>query len=101
MNENKINKLTEMLCSKDLEIRKLVIKFFENQYDLNFDMWESLYKGPGLIYSFQKRGSYSHICNTLMFLKLRVKDTQYRRSLCNYINLIKLIIEYNERKQNK
>ena len=39
MNENKINNLVEMLCSEDLEIRKLVIKFFENQYDLDFIMY--------------------------------------------------------------
>ena len=101
MTELEINKLATMLSSEDTEIREIALNILTNKYDLNFDMWESLYKGPGLTYSFQKRGSYSHICNTLMFLKLRVKDTQYRRSLCSYINLIKLIIEYNERKQNK
>lgn len=90
-----------MLSSEDTEVREIALNILINKYDLDFDMWESLDEGPGLTYSFQKRGSYSHICNTLMFLKLRIKDIHNKRSLYSYINLIKLIIEYNERKQNK
>ena len=101
MTELEINKLATMLNSEDIENRKIALSILKNKYDLDFYMWESLDKGPGLTYSFQKRGSYSHICNTLMFLKLRVKDTCYKRSFYSYISLIKLIIEYNERKQNK
>ena len=101
MTELEINKLATMLSSEDTEIRKIALNILKNKYDLDFDMWESLDKGPGLTYSFQKRGSYSHICNALMFLKLRVKNTYCKRSLYSYIRIIKLIIEYNERKQNK
>ena len=101
MTELEINKLATMLSSDDTEVREIALNILINKYDLNFDMWESLDKGPGLTYSFQKRGSYSHICNTLMFLKLRVRNIQYKRSLYSYIRIINLIIEYNERKQNK
>ena len=101
MTELEINKLATMLSSDDTEIREIALNILINQYDLDFDMWESLDEGPGLTYSFQKRGSYSHICNTLMFLKLRVRDIHNKRSIYSYIRIIKLIIEYNERKQNK
>ena len=101
MTELEINKLATMLNSDDTEVREIALNILINKYDLNFDMSESLDKGPGLTYSFQKRGSYSHICNALMFLKLRVKNTYCKRSLYSYIRIIKLIIEYNERKQNK
>lgn len=101
MTELEINKLATMFSSDDTEIREISLNILKNQYDLDFDMWESLDKGPGLTYSFQKRGSYSHICNALMFLKLRVRNTHNKRSFYSYISLIKLIIEYNERKQNK
>ena len=101
MTELEINKLATMLSSDDTEIREIALNILINQYDLDFDMWESLDEGPGLTYSFQKRGSYSHMCNTLMFLKLRVRNTHNKRSFFFFLNLIKLIIEYNERKQNK
>ena len=101
MTELEINKLATMLSSEDTEIREIALNILINKYDLDFYMWESLDKGPGLTYSFQKRGSYSHICNTLMFLKLMVKDIHNKRSLYSYIRIIKLIIEYNERKRNK
>ena len=107
MNENKINKLTEMLCSKDLEIRKLVIKILENQYDLNFIMYGlsdiNTYKYK---YSLDIKDGYSPIA-------LEPKDllNNYTRSLSEiypfitkpslYLakNLIKVIIEYNESKR--
>ena len=101
MTELEINKLATMLSSNDTEIREIALNILKNKYDLDFDMWESLDKGPGLTYSFQKRGSYPQIYNTLMFLKLKVRDIHCKRSIYSYISLIKLIIEYNERKQNK
>ena len=101
MTELEINKLATMLNSDDTEVREIALNILINKYDLNFDMWESLDKGPGLTYSFQKRGSYPQIHNTLMFLKLKVRDIRCKRSLYSYISLIKLIIEYNERKRNK
>ena len=101
MTELEIHKLATMLSSDDTEIREIALSILINKYDLDFDMWESLDKGPGLTYSFQKRGSYSHICNTLMFLKLMVRDIHNKRSLYSYIRIIKLIIEYNERIRNK
>ena len=107
MNENKINKLVEMLCSKDLEIRKLVIKFFENQYDLDFTIYGAIdintynYK-----YSLDIKNGYDPI-------SLKPKDLldNYTRSLSEihpFIpnpslrlakNLIEVIIEYNESKR--
>lgn len=101
MTELEINKLATMLSSEDTEIREIALSILISKYDLDFDMWESLDKGPGLTYSFQKRGLYPQIRNTLMFLKWLVINIQYKRSLYSYISLIKLIIEYNERKQNK
>ena len=107
MNENKINKLTEMLCSKDLEIRKLVIKILENQYDLNFIMYGlsdiNTYKYK---YSLDIKDGYSPIA-------LESKDllNNYIRNLSEiypfipnpslYLakNLIRVIIEYNESKR--
>ena len=107
MNENKVNKLVEMLCSKDLEIRKLVIKFFENQYDLNFIVYGisdiNTYKYK---YSLNIKDGYSPIA-------LEPKDLldNYTRSLSEirpFIsnpslrlakNLIEVIIEYNESKR--
>ena len=101
MTELEINKLATMFSSEDTEIRKIALSILKNKYDLDFYMWESLDECPGLTYSFQKRGSYPQIHNTLMFLKLKVRDIHCKRSLYSYISLIKLIIEYNERKQNK
>ena len=107
MTELEINKFTEMLCSKDLEIRKLVIKFFENQYDLDFTVYGLLdintynYK-----YSLDIKDGYSPIA-------LKPKDLldNYTRSLSEIYpfipnpslhlakNLIEVIIEYNESKR--
>ena len=107
MSENKINKLTEMLCSKDLEIRKLVIKFFENQYDLDFTIYGVIdintynYK-----YSLDIKDGYNPIA-------LEPKDLldNYTRSFSEIYpfipkpslplakNLIEVIIEYNESKR--
>ena len=107
MTELEINKLTEMLCSKDLEIRKLVIKFFENQYDLDFTVYGLLdintYKYK---YSLDIKDGYNPIT-------LEPKDLldNYTRSLSEiysfipnpslYLakNLIEVIIEYNESKR--
>ena len=89
MTESEINKLAIMFNSNDTEIREIALSILINKYDLDFDLWESLDEGPGLTYSFQKRGSYSHICNTLMFLKLRVKDIHNKRSIYSYIRIIK------------
>ena len=107
MNENKINKLTEMLCSKDLEIRKLVIKFFENQYDLDFTVYGLLdintYKYK---YSLNIKDGYDPI-----FLNVEDLLDDYRRITLELPycilksrlrlakNLIEVIIEYNESKR--
>ena len=107
MNENKINKLVEMLCSEDLEIRKLVIKFFENQYDLDF----TIYGGTDINtynykYSLDAKDGYGPV-------SLKPKDLldTYIRSLSEIYplipkpslhlakDLIKVIIEYNESKR--
>ena len=102
MTELEINKLATMLSSDDTEIRKIALNILINKYDLNFDIWEYIDKNVcAFTYGFQKRGSYPQIHNTLMFLKLKVRDIHCKRSLYSYISLIKLIIEYNERKQNK
>ena len=107
MNENKINKLVEMLCSEDLEIRKLVIKILENQYDLDFTIYGLLdintYKYK---YSLNIKDGYNPIA-------LEPKDLldNYTRSLSEIYpfipnpslhlakNLIEVIIEYNESKR--
>ena len=106
MSENKINKLVEMLCSQDLEIRKLVVKILENQYDLDFIMYGlsdiNTYKYK---YSLDIKDGYDPI-------SLEPKDLldNYTRSLSEirpFIsnpslrlakNLIEVIIEYNESK---
>ena len=96
MTELEINKLTEMLCSKDLEIRKLVIKFFENQYDLDFTVYGLLDIKDGynpitlepkdLLDNYTRSLSeiYSFIPNPSLYLAK---------------NLIEVIIEYNESKR--
>ena len=107
MNENKINKFTEMLCSKDLEIRKLVVKILENQYDLDFIMYGlsdlNTYKYK---YSLYIKDGYNPIA-------LEPKDLldNYTRNLSEIYpfipnpslhlakNLIEVIIEYNESKR--
>ena len=107
MNENKINKLVEMLCSEDLEIRKLVIKFFENQYDLDFIMYGlsdlNTYKYK---YSLDAKGGYGPV-----YLKPKDLLDNYTRNLSEIYpfipnpslrlakNLIEVIIEYNESKR--
>lgn len=102
MTELEINKLATMLSSDDTEIREIALNILINKYDLDFDMWEYVDKDVcAFTYGFQKRGSYPQKYNTLLFLNLMVRDTLSKRSLYSYISLIKLIIEYNERKQNK
>ena len=107
MNENKINKLTEMLCSKDLEIRKLVIKFFENQYDLDFIMYGLLdlntYKYK---YSLDIKDGYNPIAlepKDLLDRYLRntsgISYFTLKTKLRLAKNLIEVIIEYNESKR--
>ena len=107
MTELEINKLTEMLCSKDLEIRKLVVKILENQYDLDFIMYGlsdlNTYKYK---YSLDIKDGYNPIA-------LEPKDLldNYTRNLSEIYpfipnpslhlakNLIEVIIEYNESKR--
>lgn len=107
MTELEINKLTEMLCSKDLEIRKLAVKILENEYNLNFIMYGLLdlntYKYK---YSLDIKDGYNPIA-------LEPKDLldNYTRSLSEIYpfipnpslhlakNFIKVIIEYNESKR--
>ena len=107
MNEDKINKLTEMLYSKDLEIIKLVIKFFENQYELDFTVYGLLeintYKYK---YSLNIKDGYDPI-----FLNVEDLLDDYRRITLELPycilksrlrlakNLIEVIIEYNESKR--
>ena len=106
MTELEINKLTEMLCSNDLEIRKLTVKILENEYNLDFTVYGLLdinidkYK-----YSLDIKDGYGPIA-------LKPKDlldryTKIDSELPYYIlktrlrlakNLIKVIIEYNESK---
>ena len=107
MSENKINKLVEMLCSEDLEIRKLVIKFFETQYDLNFIMYGlsdlNTYKYK---YSLDIKDGYSPIAlepkdlldNYIRSLS-KINLFIYKPSFHLAKNLIEVIIEYNESKR--
>ena len=104
MNENKINKLAKMLCSEDLEIRKLAVKILENQYDLDFTIYGVIdintynYK-----YSLDITDGYGPI-------SLKPKDllSNYTRSLSEIYPFIpkpslhlaeNLIREYNESKR--
>ena len=107
MSENKINKLTEMLCSKDLEIRKLVIKILENQYDLDFIMYGlsdlNTYKYK---YSLDIKDGYNPIAlepKGLLNNYIRILSEIYpftpKPSLHLAKNLIEVIIEYNESKR--
>ena len=48
------NELLKLLDSPDIENRKIALSILKNKYDLDFYMWESLDKGPGLTYSFEK-----------------------------------------------
>ena len=102
MTELEINKLTEMLCSKDLEIRKLVIKFFENQYDLDFTVYGLLdintYKYK---YSLDIKDGYGPISLKPKDLldRYTINSLSLRPSLYLAKNLIEVIIEYNESKR--
>ena len=107
MNENKINKLVEMLCSEDLEIRKLVIKILENQYDLDFTIYGLLdintnkYKyslnikdgcGPISLEPKDLLDRYLRNTSGISYFTLKTKLRLAK-------NLIKVIIEYNESKR--
>ena len=107
MNENKINKLTEMLCSEDLEIRKLAVKILENQYDLDFTIY-------GLLDINTNKYKYSlDIKDGCGPISLKPKDLldRYLRNTSGIShftlktklrlaeNLIRVIIEYNESKR--
>ena len=107
MNENKINKLVEMLCSKDLEIRKLAVKILENQYDLNFTIYGLLdintnrYKysldikdgyGPISLEPKDLLDRYLRNTSGISYFTLETKSRLAK-------NLIEVIIEYNESKR--
>ena len=107
MNENKINKLVEMLCSEDLEIRKLVIKILENQYDLDFTIYGLLdintnkYKyslnikdgcGPISLEPKDLLDRYLRNTSGISYFTLKTKLRLAK-------NLIEVIIEYNESKR--
>lgn len=106
MSELEINKLAKMLSSKDREIRKLAIKIIENQYDLNFTLYEFLnINGFDLTYSLDENDGFSPIpYNAKSLIKMFpleepvYSDTDQQRFAKN---VIEVIIEYNERKQNK
>ena len=102
MNENKINKLTEMLCSKDLEIRKLVMKFFENQYDLDFIMYGlSDINTYNYKYSLDAKDGYGPVSFKPKDLldRYTINPLSLSPSLRLAKNFIKVIIEYNESKR--
>ena len=107
MNENKINKLVEMLCSEDLEIRKLVIKILENQYDLDFTIYGLLdintnkYKyslnikdgcGPISLEPKDLLDRYLRNTSGISYFTLKTKLRLAK-------SLIEVIIEYNESKR--
>lgn len=107
MSENKINKFVEMLCSEDLEIRKLAVKIIENQYDLNFTIYGLLdintnrYK-----YSLDIKDGYGPISlepKDLLDRYLRntsgISYFTLKTKLHFAKNLIEVIIEYNESKR--
>lgn len=107
MSENKINKLVEMLCSEDLEIRKLAVKILENQYDLDFTIYGLLdintnrYK-----YSLDIKDGYGPISlepKDLLDRYLRntsgISYFTLKTKLHLAKNLIEVIIEYNESKR--
>lgn len=107
MNENKINKLVEMLCSEDLEIRKLVIKIIENQYDLDFTIYGLLdintnkYKysldikdgcGPISLEPKDLLDRYLRNTSGISYFTLKTKLRLAK-------NLIEVIIKYNDAKR--
>lgn len=106
MPELEINKLAKMLSSKDREIRKLAIKIIENQYDLNFTLYDILnldtyeYK-----YSLDENDGFNPVpYNAKSLIKMfPLEEPIYsdidQQRLAK--NVIEVIIEYNERKQNK
>ena len=109
MNENKINELAEMLCSEDLEIIKLIVQILKNQYNLDFNVYGLSDINTGTYkYSLNIKDGYDPI-----FLNAEDLLDDYIRSnsgIPYYIlksrlrlakNFIKVIIEYNERKQHK
>ena len=93
-----------MLCSKDLEIRKLTVKILENQYDLDFIIY-----GLVDVYTYKYRYSLD-IKDGYNPIALEPKDLldNYIRNLSEIYpfipkpslhlakNLIEVIIEYNE-----
>ena len=103
MNELEINKFAEMLCSKDLEIRKLTVKILENQYDLDFiiyglvDVYTYKYR-----YSLDIKDGYGPISLKPKDLldRYTINPLSLRPSLHLAKNLINVIIEYNESKRN-
>ena len=102
MNENKINKFTEMLCSKDLEIRKLAVKILENQYDLDFiiyglvDVYTYKYR-----YSLDIKDGYDPIALEPKDLldRYTINPLSLRPSLHLAKSLINVIIKYNDAKR--
>ena len=107
MNELEINKFAEMLCSKDLEIRKLTVKILENQYDLDFiiyglvDVYTYKYRysldikdgyGPISLEPKDLLDRYLRNTSGISYFTLETKSRLAK-------NLIIGIIEYNESKR--
>ena len=102
MTELEINGLAKMLCSENTEICKIAVNILINKYDLDFDIWESYDCNTDLwVYNFHQRSEHSQKFNTLVFLNMLSLKISCMRKYYDGKSIIKLIIEYNERKQNK
>ena len=91
-----------MLGSENTEICKIAVNILINKYNLDFDIWESYDCNTDLwVYSFHQRSESSQKFNTLVLLKIISIKISYMRKYYDVKSIINLIIEYNERKQNK
>ena len=106
MTELEINKLAKMLNSKDREIKKLAVNILKNQYNLNFTIYEFLnIYASEFKYSLDENDGFNTVpYKAKSLIKIFPLEDVIVSDEDNQLlakNVIELIIEYNERKQNK
>ena len=106
MTELEINKLAKMLNSKDREIKKLAVNILKNQYNLNFTIYEFLnIYASEFKYSLDENDGFNPVpYKAKSLIKMFPLEDVIVSDEDNQLlakNVIELIIEYNERKQNK